>query len=78
MRSNYGGYSSQQQHMSEKKKLQVVLHNYDDAISHSNGINSFAVGNTLDTVDGSTTNLFTASRDRLIKLWSVDYDTING
>ena len=75
MRQNYGS-GQVAHHIPEKKKIQVVLRNYDNTITHQNGINSFAIGR--GEYNGSpVTNLFTASRDRLIKLWSVDYTKIN-
>ena len=37
---------------------------------HSNGVNSMAIAGNAN----GQTNLFTASRDRLVKIWHVDYD----
>ena len=54
----------------------MVLKNYDETIAHQNGINAFEVG--YGSIEGQkVTNLFTASRDRLIKLWSVDYSRLD-
>ena len=54
----------------DKRKLSVVLRDYDSETMHCNGINSMAIAS-----NGRPTscNLFTASRDRLIKIWHVDY-----
>ena len=45
------------------------MRDYDSSIYHCNGINSMAIASN----ENGYTNLFTASRDRLIKLWHVDY-----
>ena len=50
-----------------------MLRDYDTQIQHCNGINSIAIADARDGRDGGTCNLFTASRDRLIKLWNIDY-----
>ena len=40
---------------------------------HRNGINSLVVGYPEEGLGNSHVNLFSASKDRLIKLWDVDY-----
>ena len=58
----------------EKKKVSVVLRNYDiESTLHTNGINSMAVDTSRQPENSGTCNLFTASRDRLIKVWHADY-----
>ena len=45
------------------------MRDYDNSSQHCNGINSLAIAGNAN----GQTNLLTASRDRLIKIWQVDY-----
>ena len=68
------GYSNQQR-IREKRHLSVVCRDYDDEWVHCNGINSLAVRPRSDS--SSHASVFSASRDRLIKLWDVDYTKLS-
>ena len=59
----------------ERRNVSVALCDYNSTQKHRNGINSMIVTHPEDSrhQHEGTCNLFTASRDRLIKLWSVDY-----
>lgn len=57
----------------EKKKVSVVLRDYDRHTNHCNGINDMRVIAPPGQNNRGSCNLFTASRDRLIKVWHVDY-----
>lgn len=67
-RGGGGGYGQVQQ-VVEKRKLSIAMRDYDNSSLHCNGINSLAIAGNAN----GQTNLFTASRDRLIKIWQVDY-----
>jgi len=60
----------------QKRKFSVILRDPHE-IAHRKGINSIAVVNqdALDKVRNDQVTLFTASRDRLIKLWNIGYES---
>ena len=64
-------YNNQRQRVHEKRHLSVVCRDYEKDWVHCNGINSIAL--RPRTSRDNRVNVFTASRDRLIKLWDVDY-----
>lgn len=68
-----GHNQARQQEPAEKRKLTVMLRDYDTETSHCNGINHLVVAGGAPA--GQTT-LFTAGRDRLIKLWHADYEAM--
>ena len=72
-----GGYNnSSRQRVQEKRHFSVVCRDYDSEIFHSNGINSLVVGYPEKGRNEGRVNLFSASRDRLIKLWDIDYNQL--
>ena len=64
-------YNNQRQRVHEKRHLSVVCRDYEKDWVHCNGINSIAL--RPRTSRDNRVNVFSASRDRLIKLWDVDY-----
>ena len=58
-----------------KQKISIVLRDQNE-VPHRKGINSLAMVN--DYQQSSQVNFFSASRDRLIKLWSVNYKATGG
>ena len=67
------GYNNQQR-IREKRHLSVVCRDYDKEWVHCNGINSLAIRPRSD--NSGHASVFSASRDRLIKLWDVDYSKL--
>jgi WD40 repeat protein len=53
-----------------KKRLSLVLRDQNEE-SHRSGVSSMLVSQQSD----GKSVLFSASRDRLIKMWDLDYDT---
>ena len=62
--------------MQEKRHFSVVCRDYDNEIVHRNGINSLVVGYPEKGRNEGHINLFSASRDKLIKLWDIDYSQV--
>ena len=68
----------------EKRKISVTMRTEEEELNHAhcNGINQMIVtqppGGNASSRGGSVdvSHLFTASRDRLIKLWQVDYGKV--
>jgi len=53
--------------------MSVVLRDYDSDTTHCNGINSMLVVEPEEKMRSGSCNLITGSRDRLIKVWHVEY-----
>ena len=71
-RSNRGGGSSYGNRNVPKQKISLVLRDPNE-IPHRKGVNSLAIVNEHSGHKKGSVNFFSASRDRLIKLWSVNY-----
>ena len=60
----------QRSHISKRQKFSVIIRNPNE-VPHRRGLNSIVV----DPQSKDESFVFTASRDRLIKLWQVNHAT---
>ena len=73
MRAGGGYQNSARQREQVKRHFSVVCRDYDNESVHRNGINSLVVSYPEEGRVENHANLFSASRDKLIKMWDIDY-----